>query len=93
MTGRFVARLGLSPETTAQLIDLQKDFRQRSRTIERNTVLSREERNAQLAALGSEAQTRTAGVVGKGNLDAYKKQGGSWLNDFPSNSPPAPKPP
>jgi hypothetical protein len=79
-TTRLVARLELPPATADQVYAMQKDIQQRADAI-RNTAAP-EDRNAQLAALAAEAQAKVAAALGPTGFEAYKTNGGQWLQSI-----------
>jgi hypothetical protein len=78
-TAQLVARLELPPETATQVYTVQQDLQQRAQAIQTNRTLSPEDRNAQLSALASEAQTKVTTALGAPGYEAYKQYGGGWM--------------
>jgi hypothetical protein len=88
-TNRVVARLNLPKETVQQVMDVSKDIQARANSVRMDRTLSPDQRNAQLAALNTEATNKlTAAFQGERGLAAYKDNGGYWL----SNLVPPPRP-
>lgn len=81
-TYRLIARLELPPETTSQVYAVQQDVQQRARTIQGDRNLPVEDRNAQLAALAAEAETKITATLGPRGFDAYKRYGGIWMRQL-----------
>jgi hypothetical protein len=88
-TSRLVARLELPPVAADQLYAVQQDVQQRATTLRTDRTLTPEDRNAQLAALAAEAETKATTTLGSRGFEAYKQYGGSWLQ----NLQPRPAPP
>ena len=76
---RLVARLNLPPATTATVVAVQMDVRQRATALRTDRALSAEQRTAQLASLATEATTKLTEALGARGLEAYKQNGGQWL--------------
>ena len=76
---RLVARLDLPPETSTQVVALQKDLQQRAMAVQTARDVTPDERAAQLAALNQEATNKLTQSLGARGFDAYKTYGGSWL--------------
>ncbi|HEX2855759.1 MAG TPA: hypothetical protein VHO24_21160 [Opitutaceae bacterium] len=87
-TSNLVRRFELPPTATREIIAIQRDINQRSESIRGDRNLAPETRNAQLMALGQEANTRLAPILGPDALSAYKQGGGGWINNLVR--PPAP---
>lgn len=89
----LVRRFDLPPTTTREIIAIQKDINQRAEAIRGDRALAPEARNAQLVALGQEANTRLSPLLGNDALNAYKQGGGGWINALvrPPTPPPARK--
>jgi hypothetical protein len=81
-TTKLVARLELPPETANQVYVVQQDFQQRLATLQSDRTLAPEDRNAQLAVLAAEAQSKVTSVLGPRGFEAYKQYGGSWLQQL-----------
>lgn len=86
----LVRRFDLPPTTTREIIAIQKDINQRAETLRGDRTLAPEARNAQLVALGQEANSRLSPLLGNDALNAYKQGGGGWINALVR--PPAPPP-
>ena len=79
----LVARLELPPETADQLYAVRKDIEDRMRTA---PILP-----AQRAALGEEATAKVSALLGPRGFEAYKQNGGQWLQNLvPRPAPPRP---
>ncbi|MEO7412009.1 MAG: hypothetical protein ABIZ81_01515 [Opitutaceae bacterium] len=89
-TSQLVARLELPVEVANQVYVVQKDLQQRVQSMDRS--LTPDSRNAQLAALAAEAQTRISATLGPSGYEAYKDNGGSWLNQLQPRPSPVPGP-
>jgi hypothetical protein len=76
---RLVARLELPPETSTQVVTLQKDIQQRAMAVQTARDISPDDRAAQLAALNQEATAKLTQSLGARGFEAYKTNGGSWL--------------
>ncbi len=89
---RLVARLELPPATTQQVVALQQDIQNRARAIQTNRELPAAERTAQLTALQQEATTKLSTTLTPRGLEAYKQNGGFWLQGLqprPASATPA----
>lgn len=84
-TTQLIARLGLPPETANKVYAVQKEFQQVRTTI---TSRNQAERDEQLALLASEAQTNLTALLGARGYEAYKQNGGSWLQMLQPPRPP-----
>jgi hypothetical protein len=91
-TSRLVARLELPPESATQVYTVQKEMQERVRALQTDRALPAEDRNAQLAALAGEAQSRIGAVLGPRGYEAYKQYGGTWLQQLQPRPTPAPRP-
>jgi hypothetical protein len=76
---RLVARLDLPPETSTQVVALQKDLQQRAMAVQTARDVTPDERAAQLAALNQEATNKLTQSLGARGFEAYKTNGGYWL--------------
>ena len=76
---RLVARLELPPETSTQVVALQKDIQQRAMSAQIARDATPEQRAAQLAALNQEATDKLTQSLGARGFEAYKATGGYWL--------------
>jgi hypothetical protein len=91
-TSRLVARLELPTETATQVYAVQQDLQQRARTVQLDRTLAPEDRTAQLAALAAEAQTKVSAALGPNGYEAYKQNGGQWLQNLQPRPVSAPRP-
>jgi hypothetical protein len=87
---QLVARLNLPPETANELYSLQKATQEQVINM-RRTPATPAERNSQLAAIAHDAEATIAAKLGPSGLEAYKRYGGSWLNNIVPRPPPTPK--
>jgi hypothetical protein len=76
---RLVARLDLPPETSTQVVALQKDIQQRAMAVQTARDVTPDDRAAQLAALNQEATNKLTQSLGARGFEAYKTNGGYWL--------------
>jgi hypothetical protein len=77
---RLVARLDLPPETSTQVVTLQKDILQRATSAQAMRDLTPDQRAAQLVVLNQEATAKLTQTLGARGFDAYKATGGGyWL--------------
>ncbi len=76
---RLVTRLELPPATTQQVVSVQQDIQARANTLRSDRTLTPEARNAQLTALQQEATTKLTTALTPRGLEAYKQNGGYWL--------------
>jgi hypothetical protein len=79
---RLVARLELPPATTQQVVAVQQDIEQRARALQTNRELPAAERTAQLTALNQEATAKLSTALTPRGLEAYKQNGGQWLQSL-----------
>lgn len=79
---RLVARLELPPATSQTVVALQKDIQQRANTLRGDRSLAPEARNTQLAALNDEATTKLTTTLTPRGFEAYKQNGGFWLQNL-----------
>ena len=87
----LVARLELPPATTQQVVSLQQDFQNRQRALMTNRELTPANRTAQQAALLQEATAKLSTTLTPRGLEAYKQNGGQWLEGLkPRPAPTAP---
>lgn len=87
----LVARLELPPATTQQVVSLQQDFQNRQRALMTNRELTPAYRTAQQAALLQEATAKLSTTLTPRGLEAYKQNGGQWLESLkPRPAPTAP---
>ena len=89
-TNRVVERLGLPISTAVALQGIRDDITQRAQTLSRNRDLSREEKDAQNAALAAEATQRIAATLPPEGVELYNNYAGLWMTRF---NPPPPTPP
>ena len=75
---RLVARLDLPPETSTQVVALQKDIMQRAASAQMMRDATPDERAAQLAALNQEATAKLTQSLGASGFEAYKATGGGY---------------
>lgn len=88
---RLVARLELPPATTQQVVAVQTDIQARQRALMTNRELTPADRTAQQAALLQEATAKLTTTLTPRGLEAYKQNGGQWLESFkPRPTPTAP---
>ena len=87
-TSQLVARLELPPETTNQVYAIQKDIQQRMSDAFRSGTAAAD-REALLAKLAAETQTRVSAVLGPRGYEAYQQYGGSWMQSL-RRRPPSP---
>jgi len=74
------ARLDLPPETSTQVVTLQKDILQRATSAQAMRDLTPDQRAAQLVVLNQEATAKLTQTLGARGFDAYKATGGGyWL--------------
>ena len=84
-TSLLVARLELPSSATAQIVAIQQDVQQRASSLRSDRNLPAEARAVQLAALSQEATTKLSSALGgKRGLDAYRQNGGGWLQSLQS---------
>lgn len=88
-TQRLVTRLALPPDTTEQVYAVQTDIQGRINSLARSTP-NLEQRNAQLAQLAAETETRVTSLLGPSGYQAYKQYGGSWMQNLTPRPPPTP---
>jgi hypothetical protein len=84
---RLVDRLELPAAATQQVASVQSDITKRADAIRKAPGLSAADRSSQLAALSDEATAQITAVMGDRGLQAYKDNGGGWLQGLkpPSN--------
>ena len=76
---RLVARLDLPPETSTQVVALQKDIQQRAMSAQMARDATPDQRAAQLIVLNQEATAKLTQALGARGFEAYKANGGYWL--------------
>src|SRR5581483_7325990 len=86
-TARLVARLELPPETANQVYTLQQDMQARLRDLNANRDLPRDDRTTKLAVLGTEAEAKLTSLLGARGYEAYKQNGGYWVQQFQPTTP------
>ncbi len=79
---RLVARLELPASTAVTVVAIQQDAQQRVATLRRDTTLSADQRNAQLAELSQEATGKLTAALTPRGLEAYKQNGGYWMQSL-----------
>jgi hypothetical protein len=79
-TQYFVNGSGLPPETSDQLVAIQRDIMQHASTVKTDETLSIEQRNAQLLILSLQANARLTNVLSAEALDRYRKSAGNWIS-------------
>ena len=84
---QLVGRLELPPETANQVYALQQDLQQRAGTIRRSAG-SAEAAMAELTALAAEAKAKVTAALGDRGFEAYKQNGGQWLQNLAPRPPP-----
>jgi hypothetical protein len=84
---RLVDRLELPAAATQQVVEVQSEISKRADAIRKDPSLSDADRGSQLAALADEATGRITAVMGDRGMEAYKQNGGGWLQALkpPSN--------
>lgn len=87
---RLVARLELPPATTQQVVAVQTDIQARARAVQTNTALAPADRTAQLTALQQEATTKLSTALTPRGFEAYKQNGGFWLDQLKPRATPTP---
>ena len=87
---RLVARLELPAATTQQVVAVQQDIQTRARALQSNRDLPAADRAAQLAALSAEATAKLTTALTPRGLEAYKQNGGFWLENLKPRTASAP---
>jgi hypothetical protein len=84
---RLVDRLELPAAATQQVASVQGDITKRADAIRKDPGLSAADKSSQLAALADEASAQITAVMGDRGLQAYKQNGGGWIQGLkpPSN--------
>jgi hypothetical protein len=85
-TSQLVTRLGLPQETTAQVYAVQKEIQQRVGSVFQDNPIPAQ-RNEALAALAEEAKTKIGAMLGAKGFDAYRQNGGSWMQALQPRPP------
>lgn len=80
-TTQLVARLNLPPETAGELHAMQQSTQERAAELRRRAA-SPAERTALLGALVAEAEAAITARLGAAGLEAYRTNGGTWLNNL-----------
>jgi len=87
---RLVARLELPPDTSTQVVALQKDIMQRATAAQTMRDATPDQRAAQLIVLNQEATAKLTQTLGARGYEAYKTNGGYWLQMLqPRPTPPS----
>lgn len=86
MVNQLVARLDLPASAAIEVVGIQQDVQKRMGAIRRDTTLSTEQRNVQLAELSVEAKAKVSSTLTPRGLEAYRNYGGYWLENI--NPPP-----
>lgn len=82
-TSQLVARLELPPETTQKVYDVQKDIQTQLQSIyTSSSPMSAGERDAKMATMLKEAETKVTAILGQRGFEAYKNNGGSWMQSL-----------
>jgi hypothetical protein len=92
-TAKLVARLKLAASVTKEVVAIQKTAGERARVIHGDQNLDTDARRAALDQLARETSAELAGKLGgQRGLEAYKLNGGSWVDMLrsPRNGRPAP---
>jgi uncharacterized protein YceK len=89
MTNRLVARLDLPASASVDTVAIQQDIQQRAAALRRDTSLSSDQRNAQIAELAQDATTKLTATLTPRGFEAYKQYGGNWLQNL---TPPVRRP-
>jgi hypothetical protein len=79
-TAYLLARFDIPQEKTRDLVVLQRDFQARARLVQADTSLDAQGRDAQLAALSTEAATRVGAVLSGEVLAEYRRSTGRWID-------------
>ncbi|HTJ78792.1 MAG TPA: hypothetical protein VL357_07320 [Rariglobus sp.] len=75
-------RLELPKETAVAVYDFSKDIQKRAQQIRSDKNLQGDAKNQALAALADEANTKVVASLGQRGFDAYKQNGGWWLQNI-----------
>jgi len=75
-------RLELPKETAVAVYDFSKDIQQRAQQIRSDKNLKGDAKNQALAALADEANAKVIASLGQRGYDAYKENGGWWLQNL-----------
>ena len=80
---RLAERLALPKENAVAVYDLSKEVQKRINDIRNDKNLNNDTRNQALASLADEATAKvTASLGGDRGFEAYKENGGWWLNNI-----------
>ena len=77
--GRLIARLDLPLSTITQINSVRDDLTQRATALRADPQLSPAVREAQLAALADEANTKLTAKLGARGYNAYRDMKGDWI--------------
>ncbi|HUR59353.1 MAG TPA: hypothetical protein VM029_16680, partial [Opitutaceae bacterium] len=89
--GKIVARFDLPFQAAVDVAALQKETTQRVAAINRDPSLTPAQRVPQLAALGRAAEAAVVEKLGKRGYEAYRENGGFWLQGLVRAPQPLPK--
>lgn len=81
-TTQLVARLQLPPATANEVYAIQQDIQRRANATRADSSLSGADRMAELGALASEAEARITAQLGARGFEAYKQNGGTWVQSL-----------
>jgi hypothetical protein len=81
-TSQLVARLELPAETTDKAWAVRDEIQKRAILIHQNSALPPDQRAQQLAALQKEAVDKVAPLFGARGVEAYKQNGGQWIDNL-----------
>jgi hypothetical protein len=79
---RLVARLELPASTSVEVVNVQENIQKQAMALRQDGTLTPDQRNAQLAALAQQAQTQLTATLGLRGYEAYKDNGGYWLQNL-----------
>jgi hypothetical protein len=87
----LVARLELPPATATQLWQLQRDTQQQMNALRSNPALTPDARNRALGALQDQVTAQASALLGgQRGLEAYRTNGGQWIQGMVPQTLPAP---
>lgn len=86
----FASENNVPVETAKSLVATQRDFKQRAETIRNNTALAQDQKNRELTALLTEAETKITALVGTDNVAKYKRNAGAWMEKLSPSAKPTP---
>jgi hypothetical protein len=89
---RLVARLELPASVVPDVVGVQQDIQKRASALRMDRDLTPDQRNAQLATLAQEAQTKLTASLGAQGFEAYKDNGGYWLRNLQPRPTPTTRP-